>query len=178
MKELQEKADTLTVPEFILEIIKATNYYGYLEEEFEDEYEDKIQNVMELIDLSHEFLSIEEMLEQTSLDRKEDEGDNSKVQLLTMHMSKGLEYPVVFLIGCNEGTSPHMNSLGSAKAIQEERRLFYVGMTRAKKILILTRAMLTMHQGGGWMKTKKSPFLDEINPIYLYDYNSKKKNKK
>lgn len=175
MKELQEKVNTLTVPEFILEIIKTINYYGYLEEEFEDEYEDKVQNVMELIDLSHSFLSIEEMLEQTSLDRKEDEGDNSKVQLMTMHMSKGLEYPLVFLIGCNKGTSPHMNSLGSIKAMEEERRLFYVGMTRAKKILVLTRSLFTMHQGGGWMKTEKSPFLDEINPIYLYEYSSKKK---
>lgn len=174
MTELRSKVDDLTVPEFIVEIIKTVNYYSYLEDEYKEEAEDKIQNIMELVDLSHSFLTIEEMLEQTSLDRKEDADDNSKVQLLTMHMSKGLEWPAVFLIGCNEGTSPHFQAIGSIKAMEEERRLFYVGMTRAKKLLILTRAMYTMHQGGGWMKTVRSPFLDEIDEQYIHQFNSKR----
>mgnify|MGYP002775077338 FL=1 len=116
------------------------------------------------------------MLEQTSLDRKEDDcdDDEGKVQLMTMHMSKGLEYPVVFLAGCNEGTSPHFNSLGSTSAMEEERRLFYVGMTRAKQLLIMTRFEYTRHQGGGWMKTSPSRFIGEIDEKYIHSHVTKK----
>lgn len=176
MTELRDLVDVLTVPEFIQEIITKTNYYDYLESEYDqEEYDDKCMNIMELIELSHSFLTIEEMLEQTSLGRKEEDDEIGSVQLMTMHMSKGLEYPVVFLVGCNEGTSPHFNALGNIKAMEEERRLFYVGMTRAKKLLILTRPMYTMHQGGGWMKAVKSPFLDEIDPQFLHCHSPKKR---
>lgn len=177
IKDFYEKISTLrrdmneyTVPEFIAKIIETFNYYEYLEQNDEETFEDKVDNVMELIELSHSFLSVEEMLEQTSLDRREDDDDVSKVKLMTMHMSKGLEYPVVFIVGCNEGTCPHFNSIGNIKATEEERRIFYVGMTRAKEMLILTRSCYTMHQGGGWMKTKRSPFLDEIDEQFLYQY--------
>lgn len=173
--DLASKADHLTVPEFIQEIIVQTKYYDYLENDDKDKFDDRVQNIMELIDLSYSFLSIEEMLEQTSLDRKTDDEDGKRVQLMTMHMSKGLEYPVVFLIGCNEGTSPHFNSIGSTKAIEEERRLFYVGMTRAKLFLILTRNMYAQHQGGGWMKTEASRFLSEIDEEYIHSFSKKVK---
>lgn len=176
MMILYDKLDSLTVPEFVLEIIQTTNYYSHLESEYDqEECEEKMQNVMELVELSHSFLTIEEMLEQTSLDRKCDGDDQSKVQLMTMHMSKGLEYPVVFLVGCNNGTSPHFNASGDAKATEEERRLFYVGMTRAKKILVLTRPVYTMHQGGGWMKSACSKFIDEIDEKYIHQCSVKRK---
>lgn len=175
IKELQDKMNDLTVPEFVVEIIKTFGYYNYLEETYKNDYDDKVENVMELIELSQSFLTIEEMLEQTSLDRKEDPDDQGTVKLMTMHMSKGLEFPVVFLIGCNEGTSPHFNSLGSVKAIEEERRLFYVGMTRAKRILILTRNMYTVQDGGGWMKTVESPFVKEIDEEYIFNPSKNKK---
>lgn len=122
---LKRDMNEYTVPEFIARIVEVFNYYDYLEHNDPETYEDKVDNVMELIELSNSFLSIEEMLEQTSLDRKEDDEDKSKVQLMTMHMSKGLEYPVVFLAGCNEGTSPHFNAIGNIKAMEEERRIFY-----------------------------------------------------
>lgn len=173
MKEIQEKMNDLTPPELVREVITKFKYYDYLEEEYEDEDErqDKIENVMELIDLSAQFLTIEEMLEQSSLDRTigEEDEEKGKVQLMTMHMSKGLEFPVVFLIGCNEGTSPHFNSLGNIKAIEEERRLFYVGMTRAMNLLILTRAKTSLQAQGGWIKNKPSRFLREINPKWIHE---------
>lgn len=173
MKEIREKMNDLTPPELVREVITKFKYYDYLEEEYEDEDErqDKIENVMELIDLSAQFLTIEEMLEQSSLDRTigEEDEEKGKVQLMTMHMSKGLEFPVVFLIGCNEGTSPHFNSLGNIKAIEEERRLFYVGMTRAMNLLILTRAKTSLQAQGGWIKNKPSRFLREINPKWIHE---------
>jgi len=172
--ELREQADHLTVPEFIQTILIKTCYYDYLEASDPENYDDKVQNIFELIELSYTFNSIEEMLEQTSLDRKTDDEDEGKVQLMTMHMSKGLEYPIVFLAGCNEGTSPHFNSIGSPSAIEEERRLFYVGMTRAKQLLILTRFEYTRHQGGGWMKTSPSRFLSEIDERYIHSKESSK----
>ena len=174
IEELRAEKDNLTVPEFIQLIIIKTCYYDYLEADDPESYDDRVQNIFELIDLAHDFLSIEEMLEQTSLDRKEDEDGDNKVQLMTMHMSKGLEYPVVFLVGCNEGTTPHFNSIGSAKAIEEERRLFYVGMTRAKQLLILTRFQFARHQGGGWMKTEASRFLSEIDEQYIHSHKDSK----
>lgn len=173
MKEIQEKMNDLTPTELIREIITSFKYYDYLEQEYddEDERQDKIENIMELIDLSAQFLTVEEMLEQTSLDRSVGEEDEKlgKVQLMTMHMSKGLEFPVVFLIGCNEGTSPHFNSLGSIKAVEEERRLFYVGMTRAMNLLILTRAKTSLQAQGGWVNNKPSRFLREINPKWIHE---------
>lgn len=174
IEELKEQADHLTVPEFIQLVLIKTCYYDYLEATEPDSYDDKVQNIFELIELAHTFNSIEEMLEQTSLDRKVEDSEEGKVQLMTMHMSKGLEYPVVFLIGCNEGTSPHFNSIGSPSAIEEERRLFYVGMTRAKQLLILTRFEFTRHQGGGWMKTSPSRFLGEIDEKYIHSNETKK----
>lgn len=176
IEELKEQADHLTVPEFIQLILIKTCYYDYLEASDPENYDDKVQNIFELIELAHTFNSIEEMLEQTSLDRKEDDcdDDEGKVQLMTMHMSKGLEYPVVFLAGCNEGTSPHFNSLGSTSAMEEERRLFYVGMTRAKQLLIMTRFEYTRHQGGGWMKTSPSRFIGEIDEKYIHSHMTNK----
>lgn len=176
INELKAEKDNLTVSEFIQMILIKTCYYDYLEATDPDTYEDKVQNIFELIELAHSFLTIEEMIEQTSLDRKEDDDDEDqgKVQLMTMHMSKGLEYPVVFLAGCNEGTSPHFNSLGSTNAIEEERRLFYVGMTRAKQLLIMTRFEYSRSQNGGWMKTSPSRFLAEIDEKYIHSYTTKK----
>lgn len=176
IEELKEQADHLTVPEFIQLILIKTCYYDYLEASDPENYDDKVQNIFELIELAHTFNSIEEMLEQTSLDRKEDDcdDDEGKVQLMTMHMSKGLEYPVVFIAGCNEGTSPHFNSLGSTSAMEEERRLMYVAMTRAKQLLIMTRFEYTRHQGGGWMKTSPSRFIGEIDEKYIHSHVTKK----
>lgn len=165
---LNSKKDDVTVPEFLDLIIKLTNYDKYLSEEFEKEYTDKIDNVNELKELSHNFLSIEDFLEQTSLDRKDDNENDDKVQLLTMHMSKGLEWKAVFIIGANEGTNPHFRSLAFPAKIEEERRLFYVAMTRAEKNLIICRPD-KIQINGHWQLADRSRFIDEIDSKYIYN---------
>lgn len=89
MDHLISVKDDLTVAELMSEIIKQNNYYEYLKDEYEDDYDDKLCNVMELVELSYTFSTLDEFLEQTSLDRKQDEDADNNVQLLTMHMSKG-----------------------------------------------------------------------------------------
>lgn len=167
IKSLADIMNDRTVPELISEIIKASNYYQYLKDEDEETFDDKHLNIIELIELSYSYNSLDEFLEQTSLNRKEDDFEESKTQLLTMHMSKGLEWKVVFCIGINEGTNPHFMSLSSEKAIEEERRLFYVGITRAKNNLFLTRAK-KIQRNGYYMDAKASRFLSEIDSEYIY----------
>ena len=173
---LKGRMNDLTVPELITEIVKMSNYYQHLEEDCPEDFDDKTSNIIELIELSYEFNTLEEFLEQTSLDRKEedesDENSDGKVKLLTMHMSKGLEWPAVFCIGINEGTNPHFRSLGDSKAIDEERRLFYVAMTRAKYYLFLTRPK-RVQMNGFFTNAKPSRFLSEIDEKFIHTHNPK-----
>ena len=101
------------------------------------------------------------------LERKDDSDADDKVNLLTMHMSKGLEWKAVFIIGANDGTCPHYMSLSSSSAIEEERRLFYVAMTRAKEYLFLLRPEMVKNNGY-FSKARYSRFIDEIDDKYIY----------
>lgn len=116
----------------IKEILNCT---GYLEEIEED----RIQNVLELLS-SAENISVQEFLDKVSLISSVDTLEDKKnfVSLLTLHSAKGLEFPAVFIAGCEEGILPYFKALEDPAELQEERRLFYVGMTRAKNILFLT----------------------------------------
>lgn len=91
----------------------------------------------------------------------DEEADADRVTLMTIHASKGLEFPIVYLCGMNEELLPHKHSMATERAISEERRLCYVGMTRARDDLILTRARLKFVHNG-WLPMKPSRFLDEI----------------
>lgn len=180
MLDLISSVDNMTVKEFCEYIITKTKYLDFLEnfdcKDDEELFQEKMMNVCQLVQLSEGFGTIDEFLEQSSLDRiTDDDDDTNKVQLLTMHMSKGLEYPVVFLIGCNEGTSPHFNSLKSRKLVEEERRLFYVGMTRAKKNLVLTRPLNIQQGYGPIVKSTMSRFIREIDDKYIYQAKINKK---
>lgn len=164
------------VEEALVSLVAELDYYEYLEKNDKtgEVFELKIENIIELIEISSEYSSIEEFLEQTSLGNNEDTNlEEGKVQMLTMHMSKGLEWPVVFLAGCNEGTIPHFKSVGSSKALEEERRIFYVAMTRAKENLFFTRAT-TGKQGGFFKPTKCSSFIAEIDDKFIHSSNRKK----
>ncbi|MFA5354682.1 MAG: UvrD-helicase domain-containing protein [Thermodesulfovibrionales bacterium] len=120
-----------TAAEMLKAIVDATNYTDGLED-------DRMQNIMELIS-SAEKLSVKEFSERVSLASvAEEEGPTDSVSLMTLHSAKGLEFPVVFVSGVEEGILPYFKAMDNQHELQEERRLFYVGMTRARSILCLT----------------------------------------
>jgi DNA helicase-2/ATP-dependent DNA helicase PcrA len=133
IEELSNK-EYKTASLMIKDILNST---GYLEEIEED----RIQNVLELLS-SAEDIPVKEFLDKVSLISNVDIWENKKnyVSLLTLHSAKGLEFPVVFVAGCEEGILPYFKAKEDLLEMQEERRLFYVGMTRAKNILFLTSA--------------------------------------
>lgn len=139
LANLEVKKITCNTHDFLKEIIISTNYTEYLKETEPETYENRIDNLDKLLELAKDYPNIEEMLTNSSLNQSLDKGkEKDSVQLLTLHASKGLEWPCVIIAGCVEGLSPHFRSLDSVKSIEEERRLFYVGVTRAKDTLFLT----------------------------------------
>jgi len=144
---LIEKAKKKPFPEIIKYILEKTNYRDYLKKKYGDnlirenipEDEARWENIQELLRVAKDYNSLKEFLESTALLSDADEIDEQKemVHLMTLHTAKGLEFPVVFIIGCEEGILPHSKSLLNPLDIEEERRLFYVGITRSKKYLYL-----------------------------------------
>ena len=125
----------------------------------------KIENIKELIVAMDGYASIEEFLEHIALVSAVDETKNdSKVSLMTLHASKGLEYEFVFLPGWEEGLFPHQKTIDESgnKGIEEERRLAYVGITRAKKRLDISTSLTRRFQNN-WMPSLQSRFIDELD---------------
>jgi DNA helicase-2/ATP-dependent DNA helicase PcrA len=151
-------------PAAVLEAaLQRSGYVAELEAEHSIEAEGRIENLAELVGAARDFGSIDEFLEQISLvaDTDELDDDDSSVVLMTLHSAKGLEYPVVFLIGLEDGVFPHLRSIGEPDELEEERRLAYVGITRARERLYLTHAWArTLY--GGTQYNPPSRFLDEI----------------
>jgi DNA helicase-2/ATP-dependent DNA helicase PcrA len=138
---------------------------GYLAEfDNENSVEDagRLENLGELVSSAKEFAQVDEFLEQVSLVADADDlSDDDKVIMMTMHAAKGLEYPVVFIVGVEEGLFPHSRALVDANELEEERRLAYVGITRAQERLFLTHAW-SRQQFGTTQYNPPSRFLDEI----------------
>jgi DNA helicase-2/ATP-dependent DNA helicase PcrA len=135
--------DDLTPLELVDRILDDTAYHAYIDDG-SDEGADRWENVMELRRLASEYQDqgLEAFLEQIALVSDQDTLDASAnaPTLLTLHAAKGLEFPVVFIVGLNDGTLPHSRSFEDPEAMMEERRLFYVGITRAKDHLYLVYA--------------------------------------
>ena len=148
IEELRNKKDELKISDLIKEALKSTGYTKALEQENSVEAETRIENLEEFLTVAIEFEeqsadnTLAEFLENITLssdiDNLEDQEDS--VTLMTLHSAKGLEFPVVFLVGMEEGIFPGYKSIGEPKELEEERRLFYVGITRAKQYLYLTCA--------------------------------------
>ncbi len=161
---LRALRDAGTGPGRLLEeVIHRTGYVAALEAEHTLEAEGRKENVEELLGAAHEAEDLDAFLEEVSLvaDADEVETDGSTVTLMTLHTAKGLEYPVVFVIGMEEGVFPHVRSLGEPRELEEERRLAYVGITRARERLYLSHAWCR----NLWGQTQYNPpsrFLDEI----------------
>jgi DNA helicase-2/ATP-dependent DNA helicase PcrA len=152
-------------PAALLEaIVTGSGYLGELEAEHSVEAEGRIENLAELVGAAREFNEVDQFLEQISLVADTDEiesDDDSNVVLMTLHAAKGLEYPVVFLIGMEDGVFPHLRAIGEPDQLEEERRLAYVGITRAQERLYVTHAWCrTLF--GGTQYNPPSRFLDEI----------------
>lgn len=162
IEELRLKSQKLKVDEFIDEILIQTNYKNYILDGTE-EGEMRWENIEELKSVAQKAKNLEEFLENVALVSDIDALDrtSSAVTLMTLHNAKGLEFPNVFMIGMEEGLFPHSNSMFDPAELEEERRLCYVGMTRAQKRLYLTHARSRMLYGA-IQANMPSRFLSEI----------------
>jgi len=159
-------------PAVLLEkILEGSGYVAELEAERSIENESRIENLHELVGVARDFETVEEFLERISLVADTDQlesDDDSSVVLMTLHAAKGLEFPIVFLMGMEEGIFPHMRTIGEPDEMEEERRLAYVGITRARERLHVSSAWSRMLHG----TTQYNPpsrFLDEI-PAELVEH--------
>jgi len=156
------------------EMLQETGYLEALQAERTIEAQGRIENLEELVnvaveyDVAAELPSLEEFLQQIALvaDADTREDDEGLVTLMTLHNAKGLEYPIVFMIGCEEGVFPHSRALDEG-GLEEERRLCYVGITRAERDLYLTSAR-TRTVFGARSYGLPSRFVGEI-PVALTD---------
>jgi DNA helicase II / ATP-dependent DNA helicase PcrA len=142
--------------------IDDSGYLGELEAEDTVEAHSRIENLGELVGSAREFTVLDEFLEQVALVADTDDlDDDDQVVLMTLHSAKGLEFPVVFIIGVEEGIFPHVRALTEPTEMEEERRLAYVGITRAMRRLFVTHAWSRMLYGST-QYNPPSRFLDEI----------------
>jgi DNA helicase-2/ATP-dependent DNA helicase PcrA len=145
------------------QLLERSGYLDQLETERTIESEGRLENLAELVGAAEEAETVDEFLEQISLVSDTDslDDDTTSVVLMTLHSAKGLEFPVVFLIGLEDGVFPHLRSLTEPDQLEEERRLAYVGITRARRRLYLTHAW-SRTLFGGTQYNPPSRFLDEI----------------
>jgi DNA helicase II / ATP-dependent DNA helicase PcrA len=149
MKSWQDQVGTLSASEIAQDVLERSGYVRELKADDTDEALDRLQNVQELYNAvlqfeeNNEEASVTDFLANASLASdldKLDEEQQSKVSLMTLHSSKGLEFPVVFLVGLEQGLFPNHRSLEDPKSLEEERRLCYVGITRAEDRLFISYA--------------------------------------
>jgi DNA helicase-2/ATP-dependent DNA helicase PcrA len=160
--------DAATLPELIRFLIDRTGYIKALEAEASPESFSRIENLKELANAAHDAEArgetLGEFLDHAALASDTDQFDpDSRVTLMTLHAAKGLEFPLVFLAGLEEGLFPHSRTLMSPEELEEERRLCYVGMTRAMDTLVLTRAHYRRRYGNDAPEMSvPSRFLEEV----------------
>ncbi|MFO6452778.1 MULTISPECIES: DNA helicase PcrA [unclassified Aeromicrobium] len=191
MSELMELAASGAPADAVLEAaLTKSGYLTVLENSTDPQDETRVENLAELVAVAREFVasaatldegeepddgvvlaagSLDAFLEQVALVADADsvpDADDGVVTLMTLHTAKGLEFPVVFLTGLEDGVFPHLRSLGDPAELQEERRLAYVGITRARERLYLTRATVRSAWGAP-SYNPASRFLDEIPPTLI-----------
>ncbi len=163
LTRLQAVRHTESLPILIESVVNAIDYYHYLEDGT-PKGEDRVQNVKELISSAQEYidLGLEGFLEEVALVSSADDSTDSAVTFMTMHAAKGLEFPVVFIAGMEESIFPHSRALYDEAEMEEERRLCYVGMTRAREELHLYAASSRLLFGARQYNVP-SRFLSEIS---------------
>jgi DNA helicase-2/ATP-dependent DNA helicase PcrA len=167
-RAFRSPGDSATLPELIRFIIDRTGYIKALETEGTPEAFSRIENLKELANAAHDAEergeTLADFLDHAALASDTDKFDpNARVTLMTLHAAKGLEFPLVFLAGLEEGLFPHSRTLSSPEELEEERRLCYVGMTRAMNTLVLTRAHYRRRYGADVPEASvPSRFLEEV----------------
>ncbi len=172
---LVAEMDDKSVLDILESILDRTGYLAQLEESTDPQDQARAENIGELLSVAKDFQdtnptgTVEDFLEQVALVNDVDsfEQEESKVTLMTLHAAKGLEFPIVFLGGLEEGLFPHSRTLMNPEEIEEERRLAYVGITRAEKELYISNAT-TRTVFGRTSSYLPSRFIDEI-PAELVD---------
>ncbi|MDC3126738.1 UvrD-helicase domain-containing protein [Candidatus Pelagibacter sp.] len=145
-------------------VLDESGYSAMLKNKKDLDNENRLENIKELLSAMKEFDTLESFLEHVSLATSVDqEWDGEKINMMTMHAAKGLEFDVVFLPGWEEGLFPHQKSIEEKgqKGLEEERRLAYVGITRAKKKAIISFSMNRFYQGD-WIDSMASRFIEEL----------------
>lgn len=173
-EETKKRFDTEknTTLEILDGIVSATDYLAKYKVD-DDEDAQRLENIKELRSVALEFPKLSDFLENVALveaGTNRSNGDTNKVTLMTLHAAKGLEFPVVFIVGMEEGLFPHSRSLWEAEQMEEERRLAYVGITRAKEQLYLSYASRRIYFGE---KTNNPPsrFIADIPESLLQNIN-------
>ena len=185
IEELRKMQEFLSISEFVEQVIEKTGYLASLEKQHTMEADARIENIQEFISVAKQFEQerLEEESEDSPLlqfltdlslvsDADSDEGDGRVVTLMTLHAAKGLEFPVVFMIGLEEGIFPSFRSIMEHDDVEEERRLAYVGITRAEQKLFLTNAYSRVLYGRT-QTNRPSRFILEIGEE-LFDSNQQK----
>ena len=170
LHELGESKDKITPANFVKILLEAVDYKNYILS-FDDDGLDRWSNVEELINSVKDFENanpdayiadfLSEVTLQTSIDNLDDDEDRNYVSLMTMHNAKGLEFPVVFISGVVSGLIPHFQAFDTEREMNEERRLFYVAITRAKNRLFISYPD-TRLKFGEVTNCTPSPFLKDI----------------
>jgi DNA helicase II / ATP-dependent DNA helicase PcrA len=177
IEDLRRAVAEMPLPQALKFILERTGYLGMLEQDNTPESQARVENLKELMIAAVEAVERGEgaidFLDHAALVSDSDSlDDRAQVSLMTLHNAKGLEFSVVFLAGLEEGLFPHSRSIDSPALIEEERRLCYVGMTRAEKRLFLTWARSRRRFGSGQEgrseRTLRSRFLDEV-PAHLIE---------
>ena len=167
--KFKDALKSYSLQEFVTLVIEKTGYLAELQAQNTPESEADIENLQELVNVAGEYEPedmdniLGEFLQQVALVSDTDNLDNiaNNVTLMTLHAAKGLEFPVVFLAGCDEGIFPHQRTLNVPSEMEEERRLMYVGVTRAEEKLYLTSAK-RRQMWGEYKYYNPSRFLEEI----------------
>ena len=174
VEALDAEIGQAALPEFLQAVLERSGYLDALLQEGTFEAEGRLENLQELKNAAVEFITtrpgegVDEFLERVSLVAEIDLYDESEgaVTLMTLHNAKGLEFPVVFIVGMEDGVFPHLRCMGSPESMEEERRLFYVGVTRAQDLLYLTGAAYRS-QYGDLKMSPESRFIRDIPRHYL-----------
>lgn len=183
--ELQKMSESLSLTELIDMVLEKSRMKEELEQDSSLESELRLDNLMEFKSITATFeeqtgsVNLEDFLEEISLiaDMTEHKDYEDVITLMTIHSAKGLEFDVVFLVGMEEGIFPHSNALMERDGIEEERRLCYVGITRAKKLLYLTNAKRRMLYGKD-SSNPPSRFIEEIDQELMEKTNNSIKEEK